>query len=243
MRTVALSVRGKTTALAAWRNEVFAVPIGCWVWMRVLTALLVCVWLGATQAAGAQSQTSGSHSSPAAAVVESLHQVLSENLRDGDALGFKGRLQRLQSVVLRNFDFPAIARVALGKAFDLLDSAGRTRFIRLLESLSVATYAEQFSGTDSPVRFVITAEQPARGGRILVRTHLERPADEPVALDYVLQNTAQGPRIVNVLANGVSDLSLKRAQYSAVIRNDGVDALFQRIEQQVRQLTNSHTGG
>lgn len=73
---------------------------------------------------------------------------------------------------------------------------------------------------------------------------------EPTAVNDAVSNplkaawvAMRGPRIVNVLANGVGDFSLKRAQYTAVIRNNGVRALFQRVEQQVCQLTDPHTGG
>ena len=98
-----------------------------------------------------------------------------------------------------------------------------------MRRLSELTYADRFSATDEQVRFVTLSEQAARRGRVLVRTRLERDSGEPVTLDYVLTNTPGGPRIVNVLANGVSDLSLKRAEYAAVIRTEGVDGLERRL--------------
>ena len=182
-------------------------------------------------------------SASAAAVVESLHAVLSENLLDGDAQGFDARIARLGPVVARSFDFQAIARVAAGRFYASMGAAERARFERLLEDLSVTTYADQFSGAAAPERFVFVSEQQARGGRILVRTHLERPDDAPVALDYLLQNSGQALRIVNVIADGVSDLSLKRAQYASVLQTEGVSVLLERIEQQLLQLQKSARSG
>jgi phospholipid transport system substrate-binding protein len=178
------------------------------------------------------------------AIVDELHRVLSANLRDGDEKGFNARLARVAPVVANSFDFDAIARFAMGRNLKLLGVAERARFERLLEDLSAATYADQFSGDGAQARFVFVSQQPARGGRTMLRTRLERPGEAPVAFDYVLRKTAQGPRIVNVIADGVSDLSLKRAQYAAVIRTEGVESLLESIERQLLQLTqNGRSGG
>jgi phospholipid transport system substrate-binding protein len=177
----------------------------------------------------------GSGPTRAAVVVETLHQVLAEHLR-APARGFETRLKRLQPVVTGSFDFEAITRVALGSAFAGLDDAARARFTQIIRRLSALTYADRFTAGDAAVRFVTLSEQPARRGRVLVRTRLERDDGEPVTLDYVLVDTSRGPRIVNVLANGVSDLSLKRAEYAAVIRKEGVAGLERRLMEQADEL-------
>ena len=57
-----------------------------------------------------------------------------------------------------------------------------------------------------------------------------------MALDYLLHETPDGLRVVNVIAEGVSDLSLKRAQFAAVIRDHGIEELLRRLEEQVAEL-------
>lgn len=73
-------------------------------------------------------------------------------------------------------------------------------------------------------------------GRVRVRTRLVRPGDEAVQLDYVLQEEAGRWRIVNVVANGVSDLSLKRADYGSIMKKQGFDLLVEKLEAQVAAL-------
>lgn len=73
-------------------------------------------------------------------------------------------------------------------------------------------------------------------GRMRVRTRLVRPGDEAVQLDYVLQEEAGRWRIVNVVANGVSDLSLKRADYGSIMKKQGFDLLVEKLEAQVAAL-------
>ena len=182
--------------------------------------------------------------SEAVAVVESLHATLVENMVQGAATSLPDRVSRLEPVVRRAFDFPAITRIALGRNWPDLDEPTRRQLQALLTELSVLTYASRFTSRDHRERFVLRESRPGRRGRMVVRTLLERDNGDPVSLDYVLQSAGDGYRIVNVLAEGVSDLSLKRAQYAAVIRDHGVDGLLERIREQVRRLrADSDTSG
>lgn len=203
------------------------------------------LWLGAVLLlfAGTSATTLRAQDGAATRTVESLHAVLAGNMAEGAALGFDARLERLRPVLAEVFDFETITKVALGDAYAGLDAATRARFRALLEQMSAVTYADNFKPQRDAPRFVTVAEQPARGERVVVRTRLERSSGEPVSLDYVVQHTPAGPRIVNVLAEGVSDLSLKRAQYAAVIRTDGVMGLLERIETQVTELARSAASG
>ena len=202
---------------------------------RWLLFACLCVF-GAPQAQDAPTAPSATQ---ARAVVDALHRALSANLSDGARRGFDGRVASLAPVMASSFDFQAISRVVLGPTIESLDAARRAHFERVLEDLSTATYADRFSANGTQIRFVFISQRAARGDRILVRTELQRPRESAVALDYVLQDSGRGLRIINVLADGVSDLSLKRAQYSAVIRSEGVDALLRRVEHQLRELLQS----
>ena len=198
---------------------------------RRLLGALAALLLGAATAAAQDGDAPG-----ALRVVERLHAALEENLAARPARGFAERLAHVEPVVASSFDFDTISRVALGSAWDTLAPAERERLRDLIRRESTLTYAQRFAPPGNGLRFVTEEAQPARGGRTVVRTRLERPSDPPVSLDYVLHETPQGMRIVNVLADGVSDLSLKRAQYAAVIRRDGVAELIRRIEEQVREI-------
>lgn len=203
-------------------------------------------WLGAALLVFAGTMATTLHAledGAATRTVQSLHDALTRNMTDGAALGFAGRLARIEPALAAVFDFETIAKVALGDAYAQLDPIRQARFRTLLERQSAVTYADNFKSTQHSPRFVTLSEQPARGGRVLVRTHLERDDGPPVSLDYVVHDTPHGPRVVNVLAEGVSDLSLKRAQYAAVIRSDGVDRLLERIEMQVTELARAAADG
>jgi phospholipid transport system substrate-binding protein len=101
--------------------------------------------------------------------------------------------------------------------------------------LTLATYASRFDGY-SGERFQQMEITPMSRGRMLVRTEMVRPGKDTVQLDYVLQEENGKWLIVNVVANGVSDLSLKRADYGSILKSQGFDSLIARLRTQIAEL-------
>ncbi len=167
--------------------------------------------------------------------IEKLHSTLIEVMQNADALGFEGRRDKLAPVITQSFDLTTICRIILGRQWDSLSPDEHAQMIDTFTRLTIATYAARFDGF-SGESFRTVEQNPMNRGRVMVRTELVRPRDEPVHLDYVLHNGEGGWRIVNVVAEGVSDLSLKRADYGAVIKRDGFATLVQRLESQIRDL-------
>ena len=63
-----------------------------------------------------------------------------------------------------------------------------------------------------------------------------RAGQADVSLEYLLQQDAMGWRIINIVADGVSDLALKRAEYQRVFASGGIDGLVAELEQQSERL-------
>ena len=61
----------------------------------------------------------------------------------------------------------------------------------------------------------------------MVKTQLVRANGERVNLDYYFNAGS----VFNVVADGVSDLSLRRADYNSIIKQEGYDALIRDIEE------------
>ena len=73
------------------------------------------------------------------------------------------------------------------------------------------TYASRFSAVDANT-FTILGSAEAGSRRIEVNAAIARSGGGDITLDYTLQERDGAWMIVNVLADGVSDLALKRAQ-------------------------------
>lgn len=175
------------------------------------------------------------------APVETLHRTLLDIMRTASGSGTAGsgaaasRERSLEPVVRKVFDLGRLARVALGPHWNEMDSGQRARMVDVVFRYTVASYAARFDGY-SGERFETTGTRPLRRGRVLVRTLLHPPGDEPVRLDYVVQPSQDGWRIVNVVANGVSELALRRAEYDAVMAAEGFEGLVGRLERQIADL-------
>jgi phospholipid transport system substrate-binding protein len=82
-----------------------------------------------------------------------------------------------------------------------------------------------------------------RRGRVEIQTELIEDNADIVALNYVLHETDRGWRIINVLADGVSELALKRTQYQKILKTKDFAALIQHIEQQRTDLAREEPNG
>jgi phospholipid transport system substrate-binding protein len=169
-------------------------------------------------------------------VVEKLHTTLLAVMKDGDKIGYQGRFEQLAPVINSSFDMPFISRTALGKYWETLNNEQRSRFVEAFTRMSIATYAANFDSY-SGERFKTVGVKDVAGGRILVQSQLTKSDGGRVQLDYLLHRAGSQWRIVNIIAEGVSDLALKRADYSAFLKNNGFEALLKRINEKISQYS------
>lgn len=191
--------------------------------------------LGAFLLASSFSGMAGVGSATPAETVDRLHAALIAVMRDADSLKFTGRRAHLSPVIRTSFDFAAISRIALGRYWGDLSEDDRKRMVDTFTELTLATYASRFDAF-SGERFQQGDVTPMSRGRTLVRTEMLRPGRDTVQLDYVLQEKNGEWLIVNVVANGVSDLSLKRADYGSILKSQGFDSLIGRLRTQIAEL-------
>ena len=67
---------------------------------------------------------------PAAARIETLDKALIDTLKQGQALGPKGRYRKLEPVIEAAFDLPQMTRIAVGPTWNTLSAATRTPWSR-----------------------------------------------------------------------------------------------------------------
>ena len=194
-------------------------------WVRSLAIALLLLTLPVPASASANDS--------AAKVVEKLHAELLGVMKEADALGYKGRYQRLAPVVTSSYDLPFISKIVVGRYWNKFSSEQKEEFIKTFTKLSIATYANQFSGYSGERFKTISAEESTRG-RLLIKTVLVKSNGEEVELDYMLHEKERQWQIINVIAQGVSDLSLKRAQYTSYLKENGFDGLMQKINDKIK---------
>ncbi len=167
--------------------------------------------------------------------VEDLHATLLKVMKNAAELGYQGRYEELKPVITSLFDTPLISKVILSRYWDDLDDSQKNEFISLFNRLSTATYASRFDGYNGE-EFHETGVEELRKGRRLVKTELRRRNKKPVKLDYLVHRSEGRWQIISVIADGVNDLSLKRAEYAVVIKDKGYDGLLEDIQSKIRDM-------
>lgn len=165
--------------------------------------------------------------------IDSLHKALLGNMKQGQALGCSGRIQNLRLAIDGSFDIPYLAQKILRKRWPELSDPQRKAFTATLREMVITTYASQFSSYNGESFATVGSELLTPGSQV-VRSKFRHGA-ETVSFDYVLRSNAGDWRIVNVIAQGVSDLAIRSTQYESVFRQKGFDGLINYLQTQTTQ--------
>ena len=204
---------------------------------RLFTATLLVLSLEFVTLSSATANVDERQIEQATAVVETLHSTLVSVATEQD-FGFEQRVEMLDSVVRNSFDFSYISRFLLRRTWTDLDTEEQQSFIEIFERLSVASYASRFAEV-SAESLVINESQAQGENRVQVVASVMLE-DRDVPLSYLLQPVSDEPverwAIVNVIADGVSDLALRRAEYSRVLADTNFEGLLDHVAQQIEAL-------
>lgn len=169
------------------------------------------------------------------APVLELHSKLIAIMENADKASFQDRYTILESTIKNRFDTPLIVKVVLSRYWKSLDEHTQTDFIDMFNRLTISTYVSRFDSFDGEI-FKTLSIEPMKKNRFLVKTEMTSTNDDPVSFDYIVQKDNEQWKIISVIADGINDLSLKRAEYSVVIKDKGFNALVADIEQKIRDL-------
>jgi phospholipid transport system substrate-binding protein len=184
--------------------------------------------------AAAQTPESGAVPSAPAEVVATLHAGIVAAAAE-PARAVEERFAELDPLVERTHDLPYIAELSIRRFWAGLTDEQRQRFLAAFRRLSVMTYAARF-GTVTAGTFKMLGSEDGGNGRVLVHAQIKRMNDPDVSLDYLLHETDSGWKIINILADQVSDLALKRAEYSRMLGAGTIDDLVAELESQADEL-------
>lgn len=197
--------------------------------------LLALTWHAPHAGAASEGELAASR-----AVVDELHDSLLRSMHAGGGWSFDARRTELEPVLRRSFDFAFMAEKSVGRYWAGLASEERSALIETMARLASANYASRFRSYDGE-GFEVSRVEPASHNTTLVRSRITRADGEPVALDYRLRADAAGqPRIIDVFLDGtVSELALRRAEYSSVIGREGFDALLDALRDKIEVLASA----
>lgn len=199
---------------------------------RILSLSLIALWL--SQPVSAQASAS--------ATVERLNSTLLAVMQDAKTLGYQGRYEKLAPVLKESFDFPLMARIAVGKHWDSLDAEQQAQLVESFSRLSVATFAARFDGY-SGESFQVEGETDQRRNTVLVSNQLIKADGEAVPINYLVRQIDGEWRIIDVFLDAkYSELALKRSEYTSVVSREGFEGLLGVMEEKIAHMAETSGG-
>lgn len=169
-------------------------------------------------------------------VVENFQSELLTVMKAGKELGYAGRFDKLYGPVTESHDLMKIVRIVVGREWEKLSADQQATLIDVFTRLSVASYAHNFKEFDGESFKFESEEETARGGMI-VHSYMIIPDDKDVKFDYMLKKKGNSWKIINIIANGVSDLALRRSEYTTILKREGFDALIEKINEKLKKYS------
>ena len=173
---------------------------------------------------------------PAAARVSALYDALLQTMKQAKQLGLKGRYDKLAPVLAKTYDLPLMSRIAVGQSWDALAAPQRQSIVNAFTRMTTATYASRFDGfSGETLEVVRTVDRP--NGDKLVMTRIVQSDGKILALNYLVRNTGSDWKVIDVYLNGtISELASRRAEFGAILKSGGPDALVASLNKQGDKL-------
>ena len=144
------------------------------------------------------------------------------------------RRQRLQPFLDRVVDIDGVARFCLGRFWQQATPVQQQEYLRLFRAaLTNAVLGRVGDYEHDDIRVVIGRPE-TRDGNVLVSTVVERTGTPPARVTWAISADTNNPRIVDVLAEGISLRLTMRADYNAYLtrHGDSIVALIDALREQ-----------
>ncbi|HLG88825.1 MAG TPA: ABC transporter substrate-binding protein [Alphaproteobacteria bacterium] len=143
---------------------------------------------------------------------------------------------RFRQLLNESFDVPTIGRFTVGRSYwNSATPQQQQEFINLYEGQVVNAYAKRFQDY-SGEQFKVQGEQKeGDGGDTVVNSQIVRPnGGPPVSVQWRVRQEQGGPKIVDVVIQGISMAVTDRNQFAAVIQRggNGIQSLIDALKSQ-----------
>jgi phospholipid transport system substrate-binding protein len=178
----------------------------------------------------------GQGADPAAVPIGGLYGALLDTMKQAKQLGVKGRYDKLAPVLFKTYDVASMSRIAVGQSWDTLEPAQQSGVIDAFSRMMIATYANRFDDfSGEQFEIVQTVDQPPADK--IVKTRIIQSNGKAVALNYLMRRSGTEWMVVDVYLDGtISELASRRAEFSAILKSGGPDALIDSLRRQGDKL-------
>jgi len=168
--------------------------------------------------------------------IETFHAGLLDIMKHADELGIEGRIKKLTPLMDKTFDLRFMASKTVGRHWRSLSDDEKSRWVDLFKRFTTTNYAGRFTGFTGE-KFVTLGVEDAPRGTLVVLTKIIVPGDDDVHLNYRMIERDGSWKVIDVFLNGtVSELALRRSEYSSALKRDGFASLVDSVEEKIEDL-------
>jgi phospholipid transport system substrate-binding protein len=172
----------------------------------------------------------------APATAQSLCDAMLKSMKDGQSLGYQGRLKLFEDELGKAYDLPFMTRVSVGPAWRTLAPDQQAALVKAFGDYSAAVYAARFKSF-SGEKFEVDPAASTTANGTVVHTKLVPSDGDPVQLDYLMRDENGQWKIIDVYLNGtISELAARRSEYQPVLRSGGAAALIKSLQDKTAQM-------
>lgn len=201
--------------------------------LTLLIALSIGLAAGDTRAADAAAD-------PAARQIERFYAALIDTMKNGPQLGIQGRYRQLAPVAEDTFDLAAMTRLTVGPAWSTMSETDHQAITDAFGRLMLSNYAKNFKSFGGE-QFVVDPMVKMRNDDKIVESKLVRSGRSTVPFNYRMHLVGDKWKVIDVYLNGyVSQVALRRADFSSTVASSGASGLVKKIDELVdRQMADA----
>lgn len=174
---------------------------------------------------------------PAVRQIETFYTALIDNMKSGRELGVQGRYRQLAPVAEETFDLGGMARLTVGPAWTTMSETDQRAVTDAFGRLTFSNYAKNFA-TFGGEQFVVDPAVKMRNEDKIIESKLMRSNRSTVPFNYRMHLVGDKWKVIDVYLNGyVSQVALRRADFSSTVASSGALGLVKKIDELVdRQM-------
>jgi len=168
---------------------------------------------------------------PAAGQIEQFYAALIDTMKNGRELGIQGRYRQLAPVAEDTFDLGAMTRLTVGPAWSTMSETDHKAVTDAFGRLMLSNYAKNFKSFGGE-QFVVDPMVKMRNEDKIVESKLVRSGGRStVPFNYRMHLVGDKWKVIDVYLNGyVSQVALRRADFSSTVASSGASGLVKKID-------------
>lgn len=203
------------------RFKVFTIAVALTVTTAPIAQAIEMPALSDAAAVSANSniqQVAATSGTAAQGMIENLGKTAMDAIADTSMSADKKKAL-FRQILSQNFDMATIGKFAAGRYWRQATPAQQAEYQSLYEKMVINVYRHRFNNYSGQT-FSVTGNRVDESGDAVVSS-VVKGSSAPVSVDWRVRNKGAGPRVIDVMVEGVSMAVTQRNDFASVVEQGG----------------------